>query len=145
MADPLGSASLLALSIMRLGCLLNGCCYGRPTDLPWGIVFTDPRCNVRSAWLGRPLHPEQIYESLGSLAILLFVHFAALPRIRSGRWPPGSAFALSIGLYSALRFGLEFTRGVDLGVFSLMGLGTSHWIAAACLLSLAAYFRPWRR
>ena len=144
-ADPLGPASLLALSIMRLGCLLNGCCYGRPTDLPWGLVFTDPRCNVRDSWLGRPLHPTQVYEAAGSLAILLFVHFAALRRVRSGRWPAGSAFALSLGLYCVLRFALDFTRGGDPGVFRLVGLGTSQWIAAACLLALTPLLRPRRR
>lgn len=142
--DPLGPASMLALAVMRLGCLLNGCCYGHPTGLPWGIVFTDPRCNVRNSWLGRPLHPTQIYEGLGSLAILLFTHFVILRRVRSGRLSGGSAFAWSVGLYSALRFAMDATRGSDFGLLTLWGLGTSRWIAAACLVAIAIHYRRHR-
>src|SRR5215212_3518245 len=56
----------------RLGCLAAGCCYGRPTSLPWGITFTNPfaAANVGTP-LGIPLHPTQVYEAGAELLILL--------------------------------------------------------------------------
>src|SRR5919204_429820 len=44
----------LALALGRWGCFCNGCCFGKPTDLPWGVDFGD----------GVRCHPTQIYESL---------------------------------------------------------------------------------
>src|SRR5829696_7657578 len=57
----------------RLGCLLAGCCFGKPTSVPWAITFTDPaaRANVGTP-LGVPLHPTQLYEA-GAEALILIV------------------------------------------------------------------------
>ena len=46
----------------RIGCFLAGCCYGRPTSLPWGVTFTNPRSMVPPELLGVRLHPVQLYE-----------------------------------------------------------------------------------
>ncbi|HEV3057574.1 MAG TPA: prolipoprotein diacylglyceryl transferase family protein, partial [Vicinamibacterales bacterium] len=56
----------------RFGCFFAGCCYGRPTTLPWGITFTDPfaAANVGTP-LGVALHPTQLYEAGAELAILI--------------------------------------------------------------------------
>src|SRR5215218_10138224 len=56
----------------RLGCFAAGCCYGRPTTLPWGITFHNPlaAANVGTP-LGIPLHPTQLYEAGAELLILL--------------------------------------------------------------------------
>src|ERR1700752_1510152 len=58
--------------IGRLGCLFPGCCYGKPTTLPWAITFTNPDAarNVGTP-LGVPLHPTQLYEAGAELVILL--------------------------------------------------------------------------
>ena len=58
----------------RFGCLFAGCCFGKPTTLPWGITFTDPfaAANVGTP-LGVPLHPTQLYEAGAELLILLFL------------------------------------------------------------------------
>ena len=55
----------------RFGCLFAGCCYGKPTTVPWGITFTDPfaAANVGTP-LGVPLHPTQLYEAGAELLIL---------------------------------------------------------------------------
>src|SRR5260221_7651257 len=55
----------------RFGCLFAGCCYGKPTTLPWGITFTDPfaAANVGTP-LGVPLHPTASYEAGAELLIL---------------------------------------------------------------------------
>src|SRR5215831_13732568 len=56
----------------RFGCLFAGCCYGRPTNLPWGITFRDPfaQANVGTP-LNVPLHPTQLYEAGAELIILI--------------------------------------------------------------------------
>src|SRR4029434_7597125 len=65
---PLGQA------IGRIGCLMAGDDYGRPTSVPWAVVFTDPDAGrIGGAPLGVPLHPVQLYESLVCLALFLFL------------------------------------------------------------------------
>lgn len=59
LADALAPAIILGQGIGRLGCFLNGDSYGRPTDLPWAVTFTNPEA---LAPLGIPLHPAQLYE-----------------------------------------------------------------------------------
>jgi phosphatidylglycerol:prolipoprotein diacylglycerol transferase len=139
LADRLGPASMLGLCIMRLGCFLNGCCAGSPTDLRWGVAFLDARCALRKDWLGVPLHPSQLYESAAASAVFLFSHFFALRRVREGRWKPGAAFASSAGLYAAGRFALDFLRGNEQPHF---GLDANQWISLLVLAALAAV--PWK-
>jgi len=74
LSDPvaLGIASGLAFS--RLGCLAAGCCYGKQTSLPWGIVFSNP--NTLAKPLHIPLHPTQLYSfiiGMGIYFVLLFL------------------------------------------------------------------------
>lgn len=141
-ADLLGISGPLALVIMRMGCLLHGCCHGRPSGLPWAVVFTDPRCRVRSSWLGLPLHPSQVYESLGCLVLFLYLHLRAARRVREGKSAPGSVFIASIGLYALLRFLLEFVRGGDPGALALAGLGTAQIFSLATLAAVPV-LRRW--
>src|SRR5207302_3215623 len=65
-ADCLAPALALGQGIGRWGCFFAGCCYGKPTPLPWCVRFTDP---ASLAPLGVQLHPVQIYESIGDLLI----------------------------------------------------------------------------
>jgi len=90
----------------RLGCLLAGCCHGRPTKLPWGLVFRDPGSMVPRMWLGVPLHPTQLIEA----ALDAFIA-AVLYRLFERGGKPGLVCALYFALYGALRFGVEFLRG----------------------------------
>ncbi|MGD9040706.1 MAG: prolipoprotein diacylglyceryl transferase, partial [Desulfobacteraceae bacterium] len=53
-------------AIGRLGCLMAGCCYGKPTDLPWAVTFTHPQS---LAPLNIPLHPTQLYSSFSGFII----------------------------------------------------------------------------
>ena len=64
----------LGQAIGRLGCLMAGCCFGRPTSVPWGITFTNPLAasNVGTP-LGVALHPTQLYESGVDLFIFTFL------------------------------------------------------------------------
>jgi len=104
--------------IGRFGCLFAGCCYGKPTSMPWGITFTDPfaAANVGTP-LGVPLHPTQLYEAGAEFIILMVL----LATERRGRPFPGRTFWLYMLLYAASRFAIEFYRGDprgSVGIFS---------------------------
>jgi phosphatidylglycerol:prolipoprotein diacylglycerol transferase len=132
LCDYFGVATPLGQAIGRLGCLAAGCCYGRHTDLPWGVPLAGD--------LSR--HPTQIYESILDLAIAAVIYRAALPRVRDGRWRRGSAFLLYIALYAVARFCVEFYRGDDRGV-GWFGLSPSQAVAVAGLVG--AGIGAWRR
>jgi phosphatidylglycerol:prolipoprotein diacylglycerol transferase len=102
----------------RLGCFFAGCCYGRPTTVPWAITFTDPfaAANVGTP-LNVPLHPTQLYEAGAELLILVLL----LLTERKGRAFPGRTFWFYMFLYAVSRFVIEFFRGDErgnVGIFS---------------------------
>jgi phosphatidylglycerol:prolipoprotein diacylglycerol transferase len=118
-----GDAFALAIppghAIGRIGCLLQGCCYGTPTSLPWGVHYPSlsfahashvARGLVPStAAASLPVHPAPLYEfafDLGMWCLLL----VARPRLRA----QGSLFRLYLTCYAAFRFLAEFFRGDSL-------------------------------
>ena len=101
-ADMVAPGIALGYGIARFGCLLNGCCYGVPTKLPWGMEF--PRFPDSLITTG-PSHPTQIYAALGSFAILAVLLWA-----RRRLAVPGQLFLLYLMLYSVLRSGIEVLR-----------------------------------
>ena len=121
----------------RLGCLAAGCCYGRQTDAPWAIIFTDPlaQANVGTP-LGIPLHPTQIYEAGAALLILGLL----LATERRGRPFPGRTFWSYMFLYAISRYIIEIYRGDPRGtVFDIFS--TSQFISVVLApLSLAMLF-----
>lgn len=138
LADVLAAAAALGLAVMRTGCLLAGCCHGRPTDLPWGLAFHSGFSSVPRDLLGVPLHPSQLYEGGAALAFFLLAHLRLLPRWRGRR--PGAVFLLFVAFYSSLRFATDFLRGSDPGRIVLGPLSTAQLI---CLLGLAAAAAAW--
>jgi phosphatidylglycerol---prolipoprotein diacylglyceryl transferase len=108
----------------RFGCLFAGCCYGKPTTLPWGITFTDPfaAANVGTP-LNQPLHPTQLYEAGAELVILGLL----LSTERKGRPFPGRTFWLYLLLYAVSRFIIEFYRGDERGMVFMFS--TSQFIS----------------
>lgn len=124
LADMLSPGLALGYAIARLGCFLNGCCYGAPTQLPWGVVFP--------AITTEPSHPTQIYAALGSLVICFL-----LLRVQSRPKAQGQLFLLYLMLYSVLRFALEvFRRGASAQeMFAGM---TQAQVASLVLFALAA-------
>ena len=121
LADYYAAALALGHGIGRWGCLAAGCCYGKPTALPWGAALGGD---------GASRHPTQVYESLLNFALFGLLVCCALPRVKDGRWRPGSVLACYALGYALLRFALEFLRGDDRGAGAL-GLSPSQWIAAA--------------
>jgi phosphatidylglycerol:prolipoprotein diacylglycerol transferase len=108
----------------RLGCLAAGCCYGKPTDVAWAIVFNNPAAaaNVGTP-LGVPLHPTQIYEAGAELLILVLLLFTE----KKGRLFAGRTFWLYMFLYAVSRFIIEFYRGDPRGI--VFGISTSQFIS----------------
>jgi phosphatidylglycerol:prolipoprotein diacylglycerol transferase len=68
-ADIVAPAIGLGIFLTRIGCFLNGCCYGVPTDVPWGMIFP-AECPAGFAFPNQVIHPAQLYESLNGLIIL---------------------------------------------------------------------------
>ena len=108
----------------RLGCLAAGCCYGKPTDVPWAIIFTNPLAasNVGTP-LGIPLHPTQIYEAGAELLILIIL----LLTERRGRPFAGRTFWAYMLLYAISRYIVEIYRGDPRG--EVFGISTSQFIS----------------
>jgi phosphatidylglycerol:prolipoprotein diacylglycerol transferase len=108
----------------RLGCLAAGCCYGRPADVPWAIIFTNPLAasNVGTP-LGIPLHPTQIYEAGAELLILIVL----LLTERRGRPFAGRTFWAYMLLYAVSRYIVEIYRGDPRG--EVFGISTSQFIS----------------
>lgn len=113
----------LGQAIGRLGCLASGCCYGRPAEVGWGIVFSDLNC---LAPLGVRLHPTQLYQ-----AILDFALFLILISLRRVKKFTGQLTGCYLTIYALSRFGVEFFRGDERGFIKLLGitLSTSQLIS----------------
>lgn len=124
-ADLFAPGIALGYMVGRLGCLMAGCCYGKPTDVAWAITFTDPAAKFN---VGTPLnvglHPTQLYEAGAGLVIFIVL---MLIEKRPGSFP-GRTFWSFAFLYSLLRFFIEFYRGDDRGL--VLGLlSTSQFIS----------------
>lgn len=104
--DLFGPGAALGHAIGRLGCLAAGCCYGKPTNLPWGITFRNPLTQLVGTPLGVPLHPTQIYEFLVEL-----FNFGLLVWLFPRKKFDGQVFGTYLLLYGVARYFLEFLRG----------------------------------
>jgi phosphatidylglycerol---prolipoprotein diacylglyceryl transferase len=198
--DVLAIGLTAALLFGRIGCFLNGCCYGKPTDLSWGVRFPygsfayssqvqpDPDRHrhqpyftlpegyfgytneegryipdlkpmkyltpqqrelvTQEPYLARPVHPTQLYSSLGA-ALLGLILYGFLRRARRaevrGQYPlltkPGSTFSLMFILYGIMRFSIEMIR--DDNPFETVGLTISQLLSIALMILgilLAIYF-----
>jgi|SRR6185436_665957 len=126
-SDLCGPAIALGQAIGRIGCFMAGDDYGRPTQVPWSVTFTDPEAaRIGGAPLGVALHPVQLYES-----IVCLVLFAALVRLSRHKRFDGEVILAYTLLYAIARFVLEFFRGdADRGFVFGGALSTSQFIAA---------------
>ena len=108
----------LALGAGRLGNFINAELWGRPTDVPWAMIFP----NVD----GVPRHPSQLYEFTleGVVLFLLLWWFSSKSR------PRGAVSGLFLLGYGIFRFSVEFTRQPDnfLGLLAL-GLSMGQWLS----------------
>ncbi len=140
LADVLAPGVALGQSVGRLGCFSAGCDYGKPTTMPWGVVFTSKFAHeVTGVPLGLRLHPAQLYESFATFVIFGFLLWWFPRKARDG-----NVFLGYVGLYAVARFFLEFLRGdPDRGFVFNHLLSTSQFIAVLALAGIAAVF-IWR-
>jgi phosphatidylglycerol:prolipoprotein diacylglycerol transferase len=135
-ADALAPSIALGYVPGRLGCLMNGCCFGKPTELPWGIRFP-----VGHDAYGHAVHPTQVYDALLSLMLYL-----VLARLYRGRRFEGQVFATYLLCYAVTRSVVEAFRG-DYAERYLGGIATpAHLISVVTfLVGAALYWKLSRR
>jgi phosphatidylglycerol:prolipoprotein diacylglycerol transferase len=124
--------------IGRLGCLMAGCCFGRPTSVPWAITFHNPLAGLNVGTpLDVPLHPTQLYDAGAELIILV----GLLAFEKKGKPFAGRTFWVYMLLYAISRFIIEIYRGDDRGmVFNV--LSTSQAVSIAVVP--VSLFMLWR-
>src|SRR6202161_363444 len=93
--------------IGRLGCFAAGCCWGKPTHLPWAVTFTNTNATT-GVPLGIPLHPTQLYEAFAEAMICLILVVQLRRPHRDGQ-----VIGLYAVLYGCVRFAVEFLREHD--------------------------------
>ena len=147
MADAVAPALALGCAVGRIGCYLNGCCFGEVCDLPWAVAFPEgsaPWANhVGLGWIAAesraslPVHPTQLYSVFDGLVILALLT-AYFPRRRRD----GEVMALLMVTYPVTRFlierlrddepawvaGLTLSQGISLLIFAA-GLATWAYLA----------------
>ena len=121
-ADVVAPGIILAQAVGRVGCILNGCCYGLETFLPWCIVYTHPDSFCPT---DVPVHPAQAYEIIWNLLV-----FGILLRLKGHLKPDGSIYLVYISLYSIYRLGTDFMRE---GTSFFLGLHQAQVIAIIVL------------
>jgi len=120
-------------SLGRVGCFLAGCCYGRPSDLPWAVHSSAPGSGV-----SQRLHPVQLYE-----ALLLLLVFAVVYARRRRKGFDGQIMLTYLCLASGVRFGVEFFRApADLRGPVFGGMPLTQILAL--ILALASGALWWR-
>ena len=130
--DIIAPCLMLGLGFGRIGCFLNGCCYGGPTNLPWACRFHDPPI---TGPLTPPSHPTQIYASIVNLGI-----FGLLLWIFRRQRATGQVLWSYLLFYAVYRFGIEFLRkGVTAQVFAA-GLTQAQWASIGMVLAAGAVF-----
>lgn len=150
-ADAFAPGIALGQSIGRLGCFSAGCCWGKPTTLPWGVHFTELGNRITGVPIsdeqGNPLHlhPTQLYEAGATLLFFFFLIWLHRRKRFSGQ-----VILFYAVLYSVARFLIEFVRddprGDIIGLTSLTGLSTSQMISLIIGIGgLVILILRWRR
>ena len=109
--DVVAPGAILGQAIGRIGCLLNGCCYGIPTSLPWGVVYTNPGSYCP---LGESVQPTQIYHLIWNL-----IGFGILWSLRRRLKPQGSLLLLYLALYAVGDLSIRFVRAGEPFLFGM--------------------------
>ena len=128
---------MLHQAFVRIGCFFTGCCYGRPTDLPWGCKFV-----ATSPTVSR--HPTQIYS-----ALILVLTFIITRHIYKKNQPTGITFYSGLCMYGFFRFFVEILRTDSIQVFgaitlaqlAMLSLFAIGALAILIILLLQKYYR----
>ncbi|MFB0509490.1 MAG: prolipoprotein diacylglyceryl transferase, partial [bacterium] len=132
MFDAVAPAIVLGEFFTRIGCFLNGCCFGKPTNLPCGIIFPH---NSLAGYLfpDIAIHPTQLYSSLAGLSLFFIALWLEKRKLRDG-----ILFFIIIALYSLYRFLIDFVRYYeDSGNFLINQAISLILIAGSIIMILA--------
>jgi len=136
-ADITAPSLALGIGLGRIGCFLNGCCFGKHCELPWAVTF--PPGSGAGAWFpGVALHPTQLYESASAFLVMIALLLLDRRRRFPGflLWTFMLMLAVSRFIVDPLRF-YEATSMVYQGeTFSL----TSNQLMGLCLAAISIVF-----
>jgi len=136
-ADMWAPAVAVGQGIGRIGCLMAGCCYGKPTGSTCGVVFTNPHS---LAPLNIPLHPTQLYSSLGN-----FIIFFVLMMLHRKKTYHGQVFLWLLVLHSTFRLFVERFRGDDRGMVFATGMSVTQLVTLVILIGAIVTLFVFRR
>jgi phosphatidylglycerol:prolipoprotein diacylglycerol transferase len=105
MLDAIAPAIVLGEGLTRIGCFLNGCCFGKPTHSFLGIIFPRQTPVWDTFHYPIPIHPTQLYSSLAG-----FILFGLALILEKKHWKDGLLFGVILIFYSLFRFGIDFVR-----------------------------------
>ena len=119
-------ALLSGMAVGRIGCFLNGCCFGQPTNFPWGIIYP-PGTFATQIYSSTPVHPTQLYESFGyTLSFIILLYLSKRIKMFNG-----ALFFIGLIFHSTVRFVVEYFRYNILFVFK-----TNNWYNTLSLWQL---------
>jgi phosphatidylglycerol:prolipoprotein diacylglycerol transferase len=144
-ADACAPGIALGNVLGRQGCFSAGCCWGKPTNLPWGVRFSELGHEVTGVPIDAKLHPTQLYESFAMLIVFFFLLWLHKKKQFSGQ-----VILTYAVIYATVRFLIEFVRddprGDILGLTTLTGLSTSQLIGIVVgVAALVTLIIRWRR
>lgn len=144
--DIITPSIFLGIGFGRIGCFLNGCCYGEPSTLPWAVSF--PRDSATfgalvekklldpNAVCTPPLHPTQIYSAIDGFVIAALTAWYFSRRRRNGE-----VFAIGLFIYPITRFLIEFIRNDEPGLLGPK-LTIAQWISVG-MFAIAIGYIAW--
>ncbi|WP_373651024.1 prolipoprotein diacylglyceryl transferase [Schlesneria sp. DSM 10557] len=138
LADIIVPSVFIGIGFGRIGCFLNGCCYGAMTSLPWAVQFpresatfasmVEKKLLDASAVCTPPLHPTQIYSAIDGFVIAAITAWYFRYRRRNGE-----VLAVALLIYPITRFCMELLRADEGGQFST-SLTTAQWVSIALFI-----------
>ena len=139
LADIIVPSVFIGIGFGRIGCFLNGCCYGAASSLPWTVQFpresaafasmVEKQMLDASAVCTPSLHPTQIYSSIDGFLIAAITAWYFRYRRRNGE-----VLAVALMIYPVTRFCMEMLRADEVGQFKT-NLTTAQWVSIALFLS----------
>lgn len=149
MADAVAPAVAVGAAVGRIGCFLNGCCHGAPSDLPWSVCFpagshawarqVNDGLITPESLISLPVHPTQLYSALAGLLVLAVLLLYSHRDDRS----PGQVIAVLMLAYALTRWPIEALRSDEPSVFA--GMTWSQNISVALMVGGAALWMIRRR
>jgi len=134
-ADTVTPAVALGVAIARVGCFLNGCCFGRPCDLPWAVRFP-PGSPADLVYHGQVVHPSQLYNALAFFALYLLTLWLR-PRLKGD----GQLWWLFVILFALVRFPVDATRHYETSAYVVRWAGgglTDSEVIGIAMIAIAA-------